>query len=454
MRLTPLNAARRGLLAVAATALAGALGCERPGAASPPPPIITLNVLTPHSADIQSTFAAAFSASYFKAFKRPVHVHYIYMGTPQCVEYADNSAAMRASGAPGSIPDVFFGGGIADHAYLAARGKTRELRFRDDRPNDIATVQGFPLRDVEGRWYATGLSTFGILVNEQAAKLRDIAPPRTWADLADVRFHGWIAIADPAASGSHRESLVIAMTHLGWEPGWATFIRILANARALEARSGDALRLVQSGSALATVAVNFDGQSAAERSGGALRYFDPPGATAATPDVISVLHTARDPALAEAFLSFALSDEGQKLWGLQRDARSGGLGETLHHYPVREEIYAEYAQSLAVDQNPFTHDFGVRLDAESSGRLGRIITAAAEALCDGDRHIRLQLAWRDLVERGLPAAEVAAFTAPLVAESDAAALDAALGNREAAARAAAIAKLVELVEARLRSAGK
>ncbi len=411
-----------GLL-LAAGALFGPLACQRdPTAATTQPvgPQKRLVILTPHSEDIRTTFAAGFARWYLSNRSAPVYIEWIYRGTPQCVQYVRELPAARAQGAPAPTPDLMFGGGISDHAALAAGGWSRPLPLPDD-ARIPPEIHGLPTRDEQHRWHATGLSSFGLVVNERAAAARGIAPPTTWADLADPRFYGWVAIADPRSSGSHRECLTIILQRHGWPEGWSLIVRTLANTRALNNRSGEALRQVDSGVSLVTYAVNFDGQALAADSGGALRYIDPPSATAVTPDVISVLKTASDPELAADFVRYVLSDEGQSLWGVPREQRTA-LGATLYHYPIVPALYETHAGRLAVARNPLTEDFGVKLDLPRAARQAAALRVLVPAAAAGDNGLRLQQLWKRLIDAGLPAAAVAMLTAPPLDEPALAAL--------------------------------
>lgn len=161
------------------------VGCGRGASTTNAPSlrIRTLNVLTPHSEDIRNAFAAGFATWFFASQGEQVHVNYIYRGTPQCVEYAREAQGQSSSGAPGAIPDVLFGGGINDHMGLARDRISRPIEMRDERRGPAPTIQGLPVQDADNYWFATGLSTFGIVYNAAACKARGIEPPTTWETL-------------------------------------------------------------------------------------------------------------------------------------------------------------------------------------------------------------------------------------------------------------------------------
>jgi iron(III) transport system substrate-binding protein len=57
--------------------------------------------------------------------------------------------------------------------------------------------------DKNGLWVGTVLSSFGIVANKDSlARLGVATPPRAWTDLADPRYAGEVALADPTKSGS------------------------------------------------------------------------------------------------------------------------------------------------------------------------------------------------------------------------------------------------------------
>lgn len=400
-------------ICVSATFLAAACNKGEGAPQDIPPPQSTLSIITPHSSTIREAFERGFSDWRRQKDARPVQIEWIVRGTPQCVAYVQSAF----SGGSERPPDLMFGGGITDHASLAASGFCRTPDLADVIKGVPDQIRGLPSRDPEGHWFATGLSSFGIVYNEKQCRLREIAPPADWTDLADPRYFGWLGIADPAGSGSHRQSMMLILQAQGWEKGFSTLIRILGNSRALAPSSGEVLDNVRSGNCLAGFAVNFDGLAIAEETKGSVRYINPPGATAATPDVCSVLKSALDAELAADFVRFCLSDQGQSIWGVRAEHRDVG-GRDLYHYPIVPRIYTEYADKLAVKENPFETDFGVQVDLTKSGWQTTLLVPLVEAAC-GDRHVLLQRTWKTLIDSGLPEDALAEFTRPPFAEIEA-----------------------------------
>lgn len=389
-------------------------GCDRSAnpAYAAPPPSKQLTVVTPDNEKIRRAFQHNFSTWYANKYGPSVQFDWVVRGTPECLKYVSEGAE---SDDPRPIPDIMFGGGILDHTWLAEQGLSAPIKL-DGAVADIpAEVDGLKTRDAEGRWYATGLSSFGILYNKAACEQRRIEPPADWADLADPRFESWIAMADPKVSGSTRESLMLILQGQGWDAGWATIMRILGNTRALVDGSSVALHQVETGVSLATFAVNFDGMALAAESNGKLVYFNPPGETAVNPTATSVLGTCKDMELATEFVRYCLSEEGQKIWSLRAEAR-GGMGETLYHYPINPKIYDQFADQLAVEDNPFKTHLGLKFDPELRAQNAAIALPLIAAAC-GDNHVALQQAWAALTQAGLPEEAVAKLTVPPLGEA-------------------------------------
>ncbi len=440
-----------GVIGALVPAVAGLLsGCEQSVPRGPgklPEATRTLTVLTPHAEQIREAFKVGFWEWYLGEEGVPVRIEWIYRGTPQCVEYIRNVPQMIRQGAPMRVPDVFFGGGVDDHVQLAEEGLCLSSDLSDAMGGIPEEIHGSPTRDPEGHWFATGLSSFGIVCNRGACQARGVEVARTWADLADPRFAGWVAVADPSASGSHRECMVLIVQHAGWNTGWQTLMRILGNARALDARSGDALREVKSGVSLATFAVNFDGLALAAESDGAVVYGDPRGATAVTPDVVSIPRMAREPELARAFVRYLLSNEGQALWGVKQEHRATQV-ETLYHYPIKPAVYTEYADKLAVAENPLEAGFGIEVDAAAARWQGVVLKALVTAACRGDNHIALQRAWQAVIAAGLPEEAAGRLLAPPFGEEEAHAAAGKLIEGDDAERAALLDAWAELFKQR------
>jgi ABC-type Fe3+ transport system substrate-binding protein len=410
----------RGLFVVA-ICLASLTGCEpaqeATGSSLQTKPVLKLTIISPHNQRIRDTFAEAFSRWYDQKFHRTVAIDWIVRGTPQCVEYIDDLFEGRNIDGAMKTPDLMFGGGLTYHRALAAHNRCFELELGDALEGVPGDVHGLPTRDEQNLWVATGLSSFGILYNAADCKARGIAPPKTWSDLADPRFAGWLSIADPAKSGSSRQCMMLILQQQGWKQGWETLSRILANARVLESGSNQGHDQIASGVMLAGFAVNFDGLRRVQENPDKLQYVNPPGATAVTPDITSVLKTAADARLAQQFVRYCLSDEGQAIWSTKAEGRDDS-DHTLYHYPIKPSLYESHKGKLAVEDNPFETDFGIRIDQSVALRQSGALVPMTSAICN-ENHILLQQAWATIQRAGMNEAVLAKLFEPIVSEQEA-----------------------------------
>jgi len=390
------------------------------GSASPPQRLV---VVTPHNENIRRAFERGFSDWHGREHGDPVAIHWVRRGTPQCVDYVEDAATNDEVALRRLAPDLMFGGGVTEHRLLAEKGLARALAMPLSEEEALPdSLMGVPLKDEQGFWHATALSTFGIVYHRPGCEGRGLPTPRTWRDLADPAYRGWIAMADPTRSGSNRFCLGLILQKHGWREGWGVILRLAANCRTLMPASGEVISTVSSGMCLAGLSVNFAALQEAAASGeGRLEFVSPPEANAITPDLISMVKYASAPELAERFVDYCLSEEGQALWALRGGRVAGGddfAHDTLFRYAVVPGMYERHADKLAVAGNPFEQRSEFRFDMERERRLAPVVGPLVVAAC-GENHILLQRTWGALIAAGLPAEPLAELTRPLFDENTA-----------------------------------
>ena len=377
-----------------------------------------LNILTPNNTEIQNAFEYGFRIWYRDNYKKEVSINWIYLGTPQCLKYVEDSSVKRKEQAPRVIPDILFGGGYQEHHIISQNDWARPLNIEDVIKTIPAYVGSFNTRSPKKDWVAMGLTSFGILYNHRDCSMRGILPPAEFEDLADPRFAGWISLAEPSKSGSNRQSMMLLTHKHGWNKGWEYIMKILANSRGLAGRSTTALKQVESGYALAAFAVNFDALSITSKNKGRLAFAPAKNSTTISPDLVSILKTCKDPVLAERFVRFVLSEDGQALWAL-RSSEILTDSDTLFHYPILPSIYEDRAEDLAVKINPLKNPFGQEIDSTLSQKQNEIIGPLVEAATSGENHIKLQTLWQKLIDKNMPAEASAELFKPVFSEEEA-----------------------------------
>lgn len=270
--------------------------------------------------------------------------------------------------------DVLFGSGSVDAAAHAAAGRLVSAGIERRHPELFGdggvplSLGGEPYRDAQGRWFGTSLSGFGICYNRDGlARLGITAPPESWSALADPRYFGQLALADPSKSGSAmkafemlvQEQLRIAHQQSakddlrpvddpavarGWENAMRLVHRIAANARYFSDAASSIPVDVAMGNAVAGMCLDSYGKFQSESTDGIgavgrMGFVLPRGGTSIGADSIGILRGAPHPALAAEFVEFVLSEEGQRLWSFRRGTPGGPERRSLHRLPILPALY-------------------------------------------------------------------------------------------------------------------
>lgn len=349
--------------------------------------------------------------------------------------------------------DLFYGGGSYDFIRQAQAGRLVDSGILQKHPEwftDEVIPQSFAGEDYwdkKGLWVGTVLSSFGIIANTDSLKrLGVITPPRTWEDLADARYVGEVALADPTKSGSiakafenviqqqmqktvfarlatarfasedARKAAEVQAVADGWLEGLKLLQKIGANARYFTDSAQKVPIDVAAGDCAVGMGIDFFGrqQQEAVRRRGAddrLTYVSPEGGSVASVDPVGLLRGAPHKEVARAFIEFSLSMEGQKLWNLKPGEPGGPEYFALRRLPVRKDFY-EIAGIDALrsdpDEKPYAPQDRLVYHPQWTGRLFREMAFVIRVMCL-DTQPELKKAWRALIEAGMPADALAEF---------------------------------------------
>lgn len=371
----------------------------------------TLVIITPHVPQIHREFGAAFDRWYQAKYKSPVHVDWRYAGTTEILKQleAQFTAALKAGKfdlsdaknpkcPPGLIGyDLMFGGGTYDHGRVKsgvthtiadASGKDGQKQikvpmsipagFTKEQLNswfgeNIIGIQ--TLYDPDQYWIGTAVSSFGIVYNRDVLKRLGLPEPRSFKDLCDPRYAGYIALADPRQSGSVATALDSILNNFGWDEGWKILREMCANTRYFTSSSPKTPIDVSAGEAAAGLAIDFYGRGQAQAVAlpgetpetSRVGYSDPAGSVYIDADPISILRGGPSPELAQRFTEFCLTEEGQALWQFHTTGSPAGAsnpkndrGEPmgprqyeLRRLPIRRAMYEKHMSSFIDKVNPY-----------------------------------------------------------------------------------------------------
>lgn len=311
--------------------------------------------------------------------------------------------------------------------------------FGENAIPDAVSNERYVARDMT--WSGTCLSSFGIVFNRDVLKRLGVGKePAQWTDLADPRLFGQVALADPSKSASVAKAFEMiiqqqmhqAIAELkkkadpikraeeiesqgvkeGWNRGLALIQKISANARFFTDAAPKIALEVASGDAAAGMCIDFYGRSAQDesrRADGTSRvgFIAPEGGTAVSADPIGMFRGAPEPELAEAFIEFVLSPEGQKLWNYRAGAPGGPESVPLRRLPIRKDLYAEANRAFMTDgdERPFEKAEAFVYRPDWTGSMFNSLRFIVRVMCV-DSHTELRDTWRTMIAKGMSAQDM------------------------------------------------
>ena len=333
--------------------------------------------------------------------------------------------------------DLFFGGGTYDFIRQASAGRLVPTRLLTTHPEWFSEAviprefAGEEYWDAQGRWLGTVLSSYGLVYNRDAlAELGFDAPPTQWADLRDPRYFGQLGLTDPTKSGSIAKAFenVIqqqmqlelratgdeaAAVRAGWRHGLQLLQLAGANARYFTDSSQKPPIDVADGNCAVGMCIDFYGRQQAEavrRRGDSERvgYVSPAGGSVNSVDPIGLLRGAPHEAIAELFIEFVMSLEGQKLWNYEVGVPGGPEHFALRRLPVRKDFYVDEFRPFRSDPDDRPYDQTDQLvyRAAWTSDLFRSMSLIVRVMCF-DTHPELTAAWQEIVAAGSPPAALA-----------------------------------------------
>lgn len=345
--------------------------------------------------------------------------------------------------------DLFFGGGAYDFRKQAsighlvgknASGQFGPALLATEKPDWFSDsvmpemVSGEPFRDKDYRWVGTVLSAFGICFNEDVtARLGLPDGLQTWDDLADPKLAGQIALADPTKSGSTTKAFEMLIqeriqrliregglsedeaVRRGWNESMKLILKISANSRYFTDSAAKVPRDVAQGDAAAGMCIDFYGRTfneiyRDEVGNSHIHFVMPKAGSSISADPVGMLRGAPSPELAQKFVEYLLSTDGQKLWNFRPGTPGGPKRFALRRPPIRKDFYTPENQRHMSDPdvNLFELAEGFNYRDDWTGHLFASLRFAIKCACI-DPHQEQRSAWHTIIKDGMPDQGLEAF---------------------------------------------
>lgn len=413
-----------------------------------------LVIITPHNETIRAEFAEAFARHWKEKTGRTLYIDWRIPGGTSDITRVLNSSyeaaeelakkqhpgnAEEAIKKSGVDIDLFFGGGEPDFDGQMKKGRFVELEVFKTHPEWFkpevipAKFTGENYYNPKQLWVGTCLSQMGICYNTDSIKRLKIQAPRRWEDLGEPAYFGYVALADPTKSGSvtrmfemmiqEQMKAVIkekgdndAAKAEGWKRGINLLQAMAANARYFTDSASKIPHDVAQGDAVAGTCIDFYGRSYEEKLGkrgpSRLLWTPPLGGTSISVDPIAVLRGAPHPEIAQEFVTFVLSDEGQLLWNVKVGTPGGPRETSPRRLPVRKDLYTVTNLPKFSDPNafPYENSGGFEYDPALTNAAFNVLRQVYRAICM-DTHQEMKEAWEAMRHHGSSLEEIAATPA-------------------------------------------
>lgn len=329
-----------------------------------------LVIVTSYPATFFEPFKAAFAAEH-----PDITLNVIQRSTTSGVRFLIERPEVEADLFWASAPDAFEV--LKANGQLAATG--------EQTPQETPLAAGYPINDPDGFYVGFALSTYGAAYNQDYLAERAIAVPQNWIDLTDPVYAGHLGISSPSRSGTTHLMIEMVLQTYGWDRGWALLSQLGGNLSTVTARSFGVLDGVGGKRFGIGLTIDFLALDQGEAPGGIdFQVLQP---SMVVPASVAVLERSGEPALAQQFVAFLLSRQGQELL----------LDSAINRIPVDLELRALALARRSIDLSDGGMLNGTVFDAALSARRYELINVLFDEYVVRNRS-NLARVWRLLGE--------------------------------------------------------
>jgi len=288
-----------------------------------------IRVITRHGADIMMVAEELFKQSDYAVENNIVNIEWLPIADSLWIETISRSGDIDV--AWGGGPDLF--DILLDAGLLAPLEGENIDAILAGIPEDIGGSETRRVVDDDVYWAGAAISSFGFTINTQLLDFYDLPEPATWEDLASTTYAAYlpttlVGTADATTSTSNTRIFQIILQIYGWRDGWDVLIGMGANSAIFD-QSGNVRDAVINKEIAIGTTIDFYGYTAQWINPEFCRYIFPADGTIVNADPIALLTTSQEPDLAQGFIEWVISPEGQKVW----------LDGNINRMPVNEEVF-------------------------------------------------------------------------------------------------------------------
>ncbi|UCE09771.1 MAG: ABC transporter substrate-binding protein [Candidatus Thorarchaeota archaeon] len=349
---------------------------------------VTLTVLTRHDVVIHEAYEDAFLATEYAIENDIVDINW---KTQDAAFWDDVIAA-------GGV-DVLWGGGptlfdqMNRDGNLAPLTSTHMQQVLARVPDEIAGAAMKRTDDGEVVWVAAAISTFGFTVNHAFLDTHGLPTPNNWTHLAQPIWGSLlptttIAMGNAPKTTSNTRIYEIITQGMGWDAGWVTIARMAGSAGMYQG-SVETQAAAENQDVGVSMSIDFYGYNT-QANNPDCEYIIPEGETIVNGDPIALCVGTAQQELAEGFIDYVLSAEGQAIWftpGVRRMPVLASAFQTPAGQ-ANTELYRLFNLTLENEAIDFDDDLSLQINTAFTAYFEAVFNNAHDELAD---------AWGELV---------------------------------------------------------
>lgn len=322
----------------------------------------TLNVMTSYPQPVVAVFQQAFEEAH-----PDVHLNILWR--------RPHDALKTLKETKGQGVDVLWMPSIT--TFNALRDQHLLKTMHTDLTGLPQTIGAMQISDTEQRYLAFEIAGYGVFMDTEAIAQAQQTVPHSWTDLTQPVWQGAIALPVPSRIGFAPMLIDQLLQAQGWQHGWQIWQKIAANSKLISQNAPFITERVETGEVKIALLMDFFALTSLQD---ASRYqFIYPQQTAFNPAHIGILAQTQQTQLAQSFVNFMLSEQGQALL-LQPDVR---------RLPVRAALYQTHHLTVNPFKQTATQAYNYQLGSSRRGYISMIFDAAIT-----DSHALLAKAWQ------------------------------------------------------------